>query len=84
MKTLRFCVLSFLLSTVAGGVSAAPSASGQPPPQTRTSTSSAVTLPTLDTPADGATRDEPIDRQNPNSAPMPAPAATDHYARNAR
>lgn len=43
VKTVRFCVLSFLLSTVDGGVSAARSTCGQPPPKMPASTSSAAT-----------------------------------------
>jgi hypothetical protein len=74
VKTVRCCVLWFLLSTMAGGVSAALSGSGQPPIQTRTSAARAATLPTLDA---------PFNPRSPNSAPvpsMPVPAATDHYA----
>lgn len=80
MKTVEFCVLSFLLSTVAGGVSAAPSASG-PLPQTPASTPSAATQPSLDIPAGGTVPDAPArSPRKPNSTPMPAPAPTNHYA----
>lgn len=87
VKTVGFCVLSFSLATVAGGVSAAVSASGQPPPQTPLSTSSAATLALLYVrslyllpSAGGSVRDAPFEPRKPNSTPMPAPAATNHYA----
>jgi hypothetical protein len=83
-KAAGFCVLSFLLSTVAGG--AALSASGQPPPRTPVSTSRAATLALLHTVpryipfAGGTVRDAPFDPWNPNSTPIPAPVATNQYA----
>lgn len=81
VKTVGTCLLSLLLSTVAGGVSAAPSGFGQPPTSTPVSTSSAATLASLHMPfAGGAVRDARPDRQNPNSTPIPAPPATNHYA----
>ena len=46
-----------------------------------TSTSSAAALASLYIPsAGGAVRDASFDPRNPNSTPMPAPAATNHYA----
>ena len=86
VKTVGFCVLSFSLATVAGGVSPAASASGQPPPQTSVSTSSAATLALLHIrslympSAGGSVRDAPFEPRKPNLTPMPAPAATNHYA----
>ena len=86
MKTVGFCVLSFLFSTAAGGISAAAIVSGPPPLETPISASSAATLallhiPSRYTPSEGGSvRNAPRDRRKPNSTPMPAPAATNHYA----
>lgn len=86
VKAVEFCVLLFLLSTGAGGASAAGSALGQPPLQTPGSTSAAATLALLYIPsvsmrsAGKSVRDAPFDRPSPLPKPMPAPAATNHYA----
>lgn len=82
MKTMGFCVLSVLLSMAAhGGISDALSASGPPLSATPVSPSSAANPPSLDIPAGGTVPDAPAGSpRNPNSKPMPAPAATNHYA----
>lgn len=82
MKTMRFCALSVLLSMAAhGGISDALSAAAPPPPQAPASPSSAANPPSLDRPAGGGVRDTPVGGPgNPNTTPMPAPAATDNYA----
>jgi hypothetical protein len=75
-------LLSFLLSTVAGGVLAAVPASGKPPLQTPVSMSSAATRwpsPSLP-PSEGAVRDAPLDPRSLPATPMPAPAESRHYA----
>ena len=83
MKTLGFCVLSVLLSMAAhGGIADALCASGPPLPQAPASPSIAATPSSPDIPAAGTDPDAPAGNpRNPNSAPMPAPAPTDHYAR---
>ena len=67
VKIVGFCVLSCLLSmAVHGGISDALSAANPPSPVA---------------PASGASRDShPGSPPNPNSAPMPVPAPTNHYA----
>ena len=80
VNTVGSCVVSFLFATVAGGVS-------QPPPQSPVSTCSAATLALLYIPshempsAAGSIRDRALDPRKPDATPMPAPAATNHYAR---
>ena len=75
VKTVGFGGLSFLLSTMAGGISAAPSASGQPHSATPVSSSSAANRPSLETPKGDAARETPPGHpRNSDSAPMPAPA----------
>ena len=85
------CVLSFLLSMVAGGVSGALSTSGQPPPANASigiqcgdpgfaEYLASLYIASLTMPsAGGAACDAPFDPRNPNSTPLPAPAATNHY-----
>ena len=79
VNTVGCCMVSFLFATVAGGV-------GQPP-QSPVSTCSAASLALLYIPshempsASGSVLDGPFDPRKPDTAPMPAPAATNHYAR---
>lgn len=86
MKAVGFCVLLLLFSTVADGVSAAPGTRGQPSSQTPAATYRASPLawlymPALHMPSAGdAAGGAPSDPPKPNSTPMPAPAATNHYA----
>ncbi len=92
VKTVGFCALSFLLSMVAGGVSGALSTSEQPPPANASigiqcgDPGVAEYLASLYIPspyrpsAGGAVRDAPFAPRNRNPTPMPAPAATNHYA----
>jgi hypothetical protein len=83
MKTMGFCVLSVLLSMAAhGGISDALGASKPPPPQkTPVSPSSPANPPAPEMPAGGTVPNGPAGGpRNPNSAPMPAPVSTDHYA----
>lgn len=85
MKAVGFCVLLLLFSMVAGGVSAAPGTRGQPSSQTLAATSRApmawLYIPASHMPSAGdAVGGAPVDPPKPNSTPMPAPAATNHYA----
>lgn len=83
VKAVGCCVLSALLSMAAhGGISDALGASEPPPPQkTPVSPSSAANPPAPEMPAGGTLPNGPADSpRNPNSAPMPAPMTTDHYA----
>lgn len=85
-ETVGICVLSLLLSTLAGAVSAAPSASWQPLPSTPAPTSSGAILlslrmPSLYLPSAGtAVRDAPFDPGKPKPTPIPAPAGSNDYA----
>jgi len=83
VKAVGACVLSALLSMAAhGGISDALSASEPPPPgQTPVSPSSAANPPAPEMPAGGTVPSGPAGSpRNPNSAPVPAPVSTDHYA----
>jgi len=82
-KAVGYCVLSALLSMAAhGGIPDALSASEPPPPQkTPVSPSSAANPPAPEMPDGGTVPNGPAGSPlNPNSAPMPAPVSTDHFA----
>ena len=87
VKAVGSCVLSALLSiAVHGGISDALGASEPPPPQkTPVSPSSAANPPAPEIPAGATVPNDPAGSpRNPNSAPMPAPVSTDHYAGSAK
>jgi len=79
MKTLGLWVLTALLSMAGhGGIPDA--ASAATPPQPRVPAPRAAAPPAPDLPAGGGVPGAPGGGpQNPDAAPMPAPAPTDHY-----